>query len=75
MVFARLVHNLIELATASMTLLGLVAFLFFGVGHKLASALVFLLHRGGLACAIGESQLVFASASIKVVFAIGMLVG
>jgi hypothetical protein len=28
-----------------MTLLGLVAFLFFGVGHKLASALVFLLHR------------------------------
>jgi hypothetical protein len=38
-----------------MALLGLVAFLLFSIGHKLASMLMVLLHRRGLTSVIGES--------------------
>ena len=44
MVLTRLVHDLVEFSMASMTLLGLVVILFFGVGPELTSPLTILLH-------------------------------
>ena len=43
MVLTCLVHDLVELCTASMALFEFVAFLFLGVGHELASKLMILL--------------------------------